>query len=157
MTMPATVKQYLENHHVHYDVLAHRHTLSSLATAHAANVPAGSLAKSVVLQDEDGFVLAVLPANHRLDLGALQRLLGRPLGLATERDAARLFRDCERGAIPPLGEAYGVDVVLDDSLREPPEVYFEAGDHAALIRMGNRDFRELFAACQRGRFSHRVE
>ena len=40
-----------------------------------------------------------------------------------------LFKDCEFGAVPPLGLAYGMSTVIDDCLSEQPEIYFEAGDH----------------------------
>ena len=33
--------------------------------------------------------------------------------------------DCEPGAVPPLGAAYGLDVVVDDSLTDHSDVYFE--------------------------------
>jgi prolyl-tRNA editing enzyme YbaK/EbsC (Cys-tRNA(Pro) deacylase) len=55
------------------------------------------------------------------------------------------FSDCERGAIPAIGEAYGVDVVIDPSLVHQPDVYFESGDHEHLIRMTGDDFRGLMA------------
>jgi Ala-tRNA(Pro) deacylase len=56
---------------------------------------------------------------------------------------ARLFADCDRGAVPPVGEAYGIPTVWDDSLGDLPDVYFEGGDHRTLIHMSGPDFAEL--------------
>ena len=72
----------------------------------------------MLLEDERGYVMAVLPASHRVDLKKLRRKLHRKLELATEEELGEIFRDCEIGAVPPLGAAYGVPVVYDDHLRE---------------------------------------
>lgn len=40
-----------------------------------------------------------------------------------------------------MGAAYGIDVVLDESLADVPEVYFEGGDHTTLIRASGDAFR----------------
>lgn len=45
--------------------------------------------------------------------------------LADEGELGRLFRDCAPGAVPPIGECYGLDVIMDDSIQEQPEVYLE--------------------------------
>jgi len=55
------------------------------------------------------------------DLGAVHRQLNRELGLATDRELVELFKDCEPGALPPLGLAYGIDTILDESLVDVPE------------------------------------
>jgi len=46
----------------------------------------------------------------------LQSILDKPLSLATEDELGRLFEDCELGAIPPIGAAYEVPVILDESV-----------------------------------------
>ncbi|MDA8420976.1 MAG: YbaK/EbsC family protein [Pseudomonadota bacterium] len=154
MSLAPTLRQYLADHEIGYEILAHQHTASSLATAHAANVPAGSLAKSVVLEDDAGFLMAIIPANRRLQLGEVHHLLDRRLGLASERSVAALFRDCEVGAIPAAGCAYGMDMVVDDSLVDQPEVYLEGGDHRELLHMSNAQFRHLLSMARHGHISH---
>jgi Ala-tRNA(Pro) deacylase len=156
MTIPASVKQYLDQQGIKYDVVAHAHTANSLRTAGAANVPADQLAKSVVVGDERGYVLAVIPATHRLDLGVLSRQMQRRLGLATEPEVGGLFEDCEFGAVPPLGAAYGIRMVVDESLTHCADVYFEAGDHTDLVHVSGTDFLRLIENAPRGQFSHHV-
>ena len=58
---------------------------------------------SVMLEDDKGYLMAVVPASHKADLGAMHRQLNRELGLATDRELVELFKDCEPGALPPLG------------------------------------------------------
>ncbi|HWK74964.1 MAG TPA: YbaK/EbsC family protein [Povalibacter sp.] len=154
MTIAASVENFLNQAHVPYDVVAHRHTWNSTYTAQAAHIPGDRLAKCVMLEDSQGYLMAVLPATHMVDLGAVRQVLGRPVGLATEGELAGLFMDCEPGAIPPLAQAYGVDAIVDESLLYADDVYFEGGDHCALIHVNGRDFRKLMSDALRGQISH---
>lgn len=156
MAMSLSLLEYLEWEGVDYEVLHHRRTSCSTETAEVAHIPGDQLAKCVVLEDENGYVMAVLPATHRVELGKLHRQLDRRLGLATEGELEELFKDCDIGAIPPVGNAYGYDTVLDDSLKKCSEIYFEAGDHADLVHISGEDFRTLMAGAKHGHFSRHL-
>ena len=108
----------------------------------------------MLLHDAKGYVLAVLPAEHLLDVEALNRLLDRRLKLSLESDIGPLFPDCEPGAIPAIGPAYGLLTLVDASLCELPELYFEGGDHESLVGVSEEAFRKLMLGAQYGRFSH---
>ena len=157
MTIAASVQKHLIRAGVSYELIEHTRTLDSTHTAQAAHVPSAQLAKGTVLKDDQGFVIAVVPATRRVDLGALHRRFGRPLGLATEDELESLFGDCEPGAVPPLGAAYGIDSVLDDSLMEESDVYFEAGDHRRLVHVSGTDFRKLMTGALHGDISRHVQ
>jgi Ala-tRNA(Pro) deacylase len=107
-----------------------------------------------MLGDDNGYLMAVIPASHRLDLSAVRHELNRDLGLATEREIMELFKDCEPGAVPPLGCAYGIEMVLDQSLGDTPDAYFEGGDHESLVHVSGRDFLKLMAGAARRNVSH---
>jgi len=155
MAIASTVSNYLAEHDVAYDVLTHPHTATSGESAQAAPVPGTRLAKSVVLEDEQGYLMVVLPSNRQIDLGELHRQLNRNLGLATEGELGSLFNDCEIGALPAMGPAYGMETVVDDALAEQSDIYFEAGDHEQLIHVSAETFQILLGESARhGRFSH---
>lgn len=154
MAVAISLERYLIENRVRYDVMTHRPTKYSMATAHAAGVPAGRFAKSVVLYDERTYLVAVIPATHRLQLGRLRMQLARAVRLATAAEVQVLFSDCAEGAIPPVGSAYGLEVIIDDSLNEQPEIFFEGGDHQELIHVAGADFRRLLPNALHGRFSH---
>jgi Ala-tRNA(Pro) deacylase len=109
-----------------------------------------------MLKDDEGYLMAVLPATHKVDLGAVRQQLNRKLGLATDRELADLFQDCEPGALPPLGRAYGIKTLLDESLIDSPDIYFEAGDHVALVHVSGEDLLRLMANARRGEISNYV-
>ena len=124
MTIAPRLKDYLDKAGLAYDAVSHPRTFTSSQTAQAAHVSGERVAKSVVVHHELGFLIAVVPATHRIDLGTLQDFVGTRLGLAAEAEVGALFEDCDLGAVPPVGAAYGIDVVLDESLSETPDVYF---------------------------------
>jgi len=154
MAIASTVSSYLMSQDVEYDVLAHPHTATSGESAEAAHVPGNRLAKSVILEDEQGFLMVVLPSSRQVNMQELHRQLNRNLVLATENELGGLFADCEIGALPPIGSVYGVETVVDDAIAEQPDIFFEAGDHEQLIHVSAETFQTLLGEnVQRGRFS----
>ena len=156
MAIAPRLKWYLDAHGVEYEVIPHARTRSSLDTARQAHVPPERLAKSVLLEDELGYVMAIVPASHRIDLRSLEDQLHRNFELATEPELPSLFADCERGAIPPVGPAYRIPTVYDDALAELTEVWFEAGDHEDVVHLKGTAFLRLLEGSPHGRFSHSV-
>ena len=156
MATASRIEDYVTRHGVHYEIVTHPHSHSSMETAELARVPGDRLAKSVILEDDDGYVMAVLPSTHHVRLGKLCRELNRNLRLASEQDLAAVFTDCERGAIPPIGLAYGMTTIVDDGLAEQPDIYCEAGDHETLLHMNRESFMSLMEHADRARFGRRM-
>jgi Ala-tRNA(Pro) deacylase len=156
MSVAKRLGEHLAKTDVPFEVVSHPWTASSNRSAQAAHVTGERVAKTVVLHDDGGYLLAVVPSTHRLELDTLQRFLDRRMNLASEREIAGLFDDCEIGAVPPVGAAYGLDVVVDESVTSQPDVYFEGGDHRSLVRVSGSDFAALVSEARHGRFSHHV-
>lgn len=146
--------QYFDQRGLQYEVSEHRLSRSSAQTARVAHVPPRLVAKSVILEDDAGFVMAVIPADCYVRVGYLASLLGRrDLHLSDEDRIAVVFGDCDRGAVPPVGMAWGIETVVDEELVGHEVVYLEGGDHRRLLRMPGEQFAELMRAARHGRFS----
>ena len=143
MAIAITLKSYLDSHDIQYDTVEHTHTESAIDSAKSAHVPPHQMAKAVVLEDDQGYIVSVLPSNNRLNLGWVNEELQRELRLATEPELKDLFKDCATGAIPALSNAYGLKVIWDDQLKHAADIYIEAGDHEHLIHLKGEDFRQL--------------
>ncbi len=154
MKIAPTLVMTLSQHGINYDTVRHRHSDTSLNSAHAAHVPAMLMAKPVMLEDEKGFVMALVPANQHVKVDELNMFLNRNMSLAREGELAELFPDCELGAIPPLGEAYGVETVVDYSFDDYQDVYLEAGNHKDLIHISGNDFRDLMQSAHHASICH---
>jgi Ala-tRNA(Pro) deacylase len=152
MAIAITLKKYLEDNDLSYEVVDHPYAATSLDVASKAHVPANKLVKAIVLEDEGGYVIAVCPASSKLQLGTLYHQINRRLHLADEYELADLIGDCVLGAVPPLGELYGADVVMDDALLNEDDVYIEAGDHEELLHLDADNFQRLMHHAERASF-----
>jgi len=154
MTIARKLTDFLAARGSEYEVLDHPRTPCSAATAQAAHVPGRRLAKAVVVEDNEGYVLAVLPSTHHVALSELgEALQRRPLRLAREGELSGLFADCELGALPALGAAYGMPTIIEEELDAQPEVYFEAGDHEHVVHMTHAEFARATREVRRAHFS----
>ena len=157
MSIAPTLQRYLEAEGIQYDVIPHEPTMSSTRTAEACRISGNCLAKSIVLRRGDSdYMLAVLPASHHIHLAVLQDQLGGRVQLAKEDEIDPLFPDCVHGAVPSVGQCYGLPLVVDASLETQPQLYMDAGDHETLIRMDHTQFAHLTAGARHGRFSEKL-
>ena len=154
MTIAQTVEKHLKDRGVNYDVITHSPTGSSSESAQRAHVSGDRIAKGVVVKDRGEYLLAVVPGEHYLDLKSLGEHLNRDLQMADESELGKLFVDCKEGAVPALGVAYGLTTLVDESLLNQPELYFEAGDHESLIHVQEADFEILMEGAEFSTFSH---
>lgn len=156
MATAMRIEDFLRQSGVEYEIVRHPRTDSSLETAEVAHVSGDNLAKCVLTEDYRGYLMVVVPANHQVAFDLLDQELNRRLELASEDEIEEIFSDCELGAIPPIGNPYGVEVVLDDNLADREDIYFEAGDHSELIHMRGEDFRDLMFGVGHGYFSRHL-
>jgi Ala-tRNA(Pro) deacylase len=153
MSIARRLKAHLESESVSYETVAHPRTATTSQSAEVAHVPGDKLAKCVVVHFEEGHALAVVPSSHRVDLTALQALVDRRIGLASETEVEQLFDDCDAGAAPPIGAAYDLPTLLDESLLGLDRVWFEGGDHRTLVSVSGEDFDRLMKDARHGSFS----
>jgi Ala-tRNA(Pro) deacylase len=153
MPIAPTLMRYLDQNTT-YNTLPHEPTVSSMRTAEACHISGDRLAKGVVLRRDGSYLLAVLPASHRINLPELRMGLGADVDMASESNIDGLFPDCAQGAVPPIGECYGLDVIVDETIDSQPEIYFEGGDHATLVHMSQSAFARLTAKARHERFSY---
>ncbi|MEJ2564677.1 MAG: HDOD domain-containing protein [Gammaproteobacteria bacterium] len=140
MAIAEKAKSYLDRRRIVYDVHKLIPFTSLLQAAELGGIPAESVAKGIVLEDELGLFLVVVPASHGVEAGALGKLLHRKVGLAEETQIKATFPDCLPRFVAPIGEAYGIRTIVDDSLVGAERVYFPAGDAVCLIEVSGKDF-----------------
>jgi len=155
MAVATTLARCLRNKQSRFETVHRPGSTGSPAAVAAEYVPGDRLARTVLLEDQRGYVAAVIPSTHHLKLAEICAQTGRKLTLAHECGVREVFRDCRIGAIPPVGMAYGTQTWLDDSLLTHSDVYFEAGDQQELVHMSTDQFADLMADARLGHFAHR--
>jgi Ala-tRNA(Pro) deacylase len=153
MTIAPRLRQYLDAEGADYDLIEHSPTKSAMQNAVVCHIPPDRIAKAVLLDTPDDYLLAVLPSDRRVGLDDLRSELGQNPCLAGEKELALVFDDCAVGAVPSLGFGYGVTTIVDESLDDKPDIYFEAGDHVSLVHMDQAEFSRLTRPARHGQFS----
>lgn len=137
------VKQFLEARQVPYETVKHPETFDAQHLAQALATPGREVAKSVLIRADHNYryIVAVLPATHRIDFDALSRFLGgAELELATEVEIAERCPDCEFGVLPPFGSHYGAQTIVDESLTHDEAIAFDSQCHTEAMRMKYADY-----------------
>jgi len=143
MTIARSVEAHLNKVGISYDLLHHPHSNSSLQTAMAAHLSPNQLAKAILVRDGEHHVLCVIPTGHRLVFSWLNSYMNRRYEMVQEHELREFFSDCEVGAVPALGQVYGLPVIWDSCLENMKDVYIESGDHENLIHVNHSAFMEL--------------
>ncbi len=144
MTIARKLKEYLDKNEAAYKVSTHQEVYTAQEVAATLHVPGKDIVKVVIVKTEGKFIMAVLPADHKVNVDKLRTVLRDPEArLATEGEFKGLFPDCDVGAMPPFGNLYDVGVYVDKSLAEDEEIVFQAGSHVETVKMKYRDFDRL--------------
>jgi len=152
MTIATRVEGVLREHGAHYKLIPHRISGSTHESAEAAHVREDHIAKAVVIRDDEGYAMAVIPGDTWLDLEALDSETGRHFELDDESDLRTLFPDCTPGAVPPLGPVYQLETFMDEALSSLSTGEVESGDPAPRVRVNGDTFADLMRGVRHGHF-----
>lgn len=145
MAISPSLKRYLNERGIPFEELLHAKSLQAAQSAKLANVDEARVAKGVLLNVDDDLLLAVIPASRSIDYRCLSAKLRRKVSLAGEASVAYVLTDCEVGAVPPVGGAFGLQTILDDEILAADDIYFEGGDHRTLVHVSATDWRRLMS------------
>ncbi len=143
-TIASGLKQYLDERKVHYQTVHHKRDYTAQEVAADTGTPGREFAKTVILKTDRGFVMAVLPAHHMVNLQKLRGAAGAgDIRLATEDEIARVCPDCAVGAEHPFGNLYEIPVFVSKDLTDDEWITFNAGTHEDAMRMRYDDYQRL--------------
>ena len=136
--------EFLDNSAVRYEIREHPPAFTAQQMAAIEHEPGQYVAKPVIIKADGKYIMCVLSACYKIDMGALKSQLGaNSVELAQEKEIGKIFNDCELGAEPPFGNLYDLPTIMDKSLEEDDHITFQAGTHEKAIRMSMDDYRKL--------------
>ncbi|MGH7857548.1 MAG: aminoacyl-tRNA deacylase [Candidatus Binatia bacterium] len=142
--MLQSLEQLFRENGVQYSPLPHPPRFTAQEAAAVEHVPGREHAKVTIVKAGNRFLMTVLPAPKRVDFVKLASLLPEhEAHLPTEDEFRALFPGCEPGAMPPFGNLFGVEVLVDRSLEKDESIVFQAGTHSESVRMRYDDFKRL--------------
>ncbi|MGD0573124.1 MAG: YbaK/EbsC family protein [Sedimentisphaerales bacterium] len=138
------VLEYLKKSGIKYESREHKPTFSAQQMAAVEHEPGRFVVKPVLVKVDGKYVMCVLAACYKVDLGTLKKQLGaKSVELAEEEEIGRLFGNCELGAEPPFGNLYDIPTIMDKALEGDDHIVFQAGTHDKAIVMKMDDYRKL--------------
>jgi Ala-tRNA(Pro) deacylase len=138
------VMEFLDESSVSYEVMEHTPVFTAQQMAALEHEPGKFVAKPVIIKADDKYMMCVLAACYKIDLGELKNKLGaKKVELADENEIGEIFDDCDLGAEPPFGNLYDMPVIMDKALEDDDHILFQAGTHEQAIRMDMGDYRKL--------------
>jgi Ala-tRNA(Pro) deacylase len=143
MKIPLRLIDCLNESKVGYEILHHPEAVTAQRIAQAEHVKGRHHAKVVMIKSGGERLMAVLPADHQIDLEKVGKVIGKIASLDSEKEFKSLFPDCAIGAMPPFGNLYGLPTYVDKSLAAQDYIVFEAGTHSDAIKLSYRDYEKI--------------
>ena len=138
------IVKFLKSNRVKFQLRHHPARFTAQEVAAAEHITGEEVAKVVVVKAAQRYAMCVLPATFVLKMDLVKTALGVPdVGLATEDEIARLFPDCEVGAMPPFGSEYGLETWVEQHLAADEEILIPAGTHEDSVLMAWKDYERL--------------
>ena len=140
----SNVREYLDQRHAKYVTISHQPAYTAQEVAAAAHIPGRMMAKTVMVKLDGEMAMVVLPADRRVNLEYLKKIArAHTVRLASEEEFKGMFPGCDVGAMPPLGELYGLEVYAARELTEDDEIAFNAGSFTEVVKLPYAEFRRL--------------
>ena len=138
------VIELLDKSAINYGITEHSPAFTAQQMAAAEHEPGKYVAKPVIVKADGKYIMCVLSACCKIDLGVLKSLIGaESVELAREDEIGAIFDDCELGAEPPFGSLYDLPTIMDKALEKDDHITFQAGTHDKAIRMDMVDYLKL--------------
>lgn len=108
---------------------------STAAEAAAAlGCEVGAIANSLIFLADGAPLLVLSSGRHRVDTAGLAERLGHERISRAKPDAVAAATGQVIGGVSPVGHPEPLPTVIDDSLREYPDLYAAAGTHDTIFR-----------------------
>lgn len=107
----------------------------------------GAKALIVRAKYKDGtkkFVMFVMPADKKLDSKKAKKSLGiKDMSFASEQEVSDVTGGVMVGGVPPFGNIFNIEVIVDPSLFANEKIVFNAGDRRFSVAMKSEDYRSI--------------
>jgi len=146
MSISEKLVGFLKENKISYEVITHPEAFTAQQVAHAIHQSGKVLAKTVVVLADGKHMMVVVPAHHRVTIDAVKSTIGaKEVQIVQEEVLRKLFPDCDLGAMPPLGNMYGLEVIVSKALEGNVDIIFNACTHTDCVKMHYADFVRVVA------------
>jgi Ala-tRNA(Pro) deacylase len=144
------IVKLLEKNQVWFETFEHEPVRTSEEAAklrHGYSLHQGAkslLIRVKVSKTQRKFVMLVVPGDTRFNSAKAEQILGsKDLRFATETEVGELTGGIQPGGVPPFGNLFELEVIVDPTLLANEKIIFNAGDKSFSIGMKSVDYVEI--------------
>lgn len=106
-------------------------------------------AKAIIIrvkksESDKKFIMLVLPADLRFDNDKVKKFFGaKDIRFAIGEEVSELTDGVQAGGVPPFGNLFGLETVVDPKLFEMEKIVFNAGDRRFSVAMKSKNYKDL--------------
>ena len=132
---------FLEKNKISYQQKEHPPTYTSEQSATYRNEPLKIGAKALILKTDTEFIMCVISAAKKLDSKKVkEKVKSKKLRFATIEEVKKITF-CVPGAIPPFGNIFNINTLVDKSIEENEDIAFNAGSLTNSIKIKSAEYR----------------
>ena len=140
MAIPKKLLAHLDKAKIKYKIVRHKTVYTAYDAAQTLGAKLGEIAKTLVIKADKIYLLAVLPASHKLDLGKLKKIIkAKKIEITKEGVMKKIFK-IKPGAITPFGQIYKVPVYIDKGMLRAKQIIAGAGTFEESVVMTAKNF-----------------
>ena len=144
-----TIQNLLEDNNFWYETFEHQPVRTSEEAAqlrHGYTIEQGT--KSLIVRvkppGKKMFVMIIVPGNAKFDeIKVKQYYQSKDVRFATAEEVFQITDGVLPGGVPPFGNLFGLEVVVDPSVFDNEKIIFNAGDKSFSIAMKAEDYKTL--------------
>lgn len=106
-------------------------------------------AKSMIIkikskEENKKFAMVVLPGDLHFDSAKVKKIFKvKDFRLATEEEVSNLTDGVQPGGVPPFGNLFNLQVIIDPIIFENEKMIFNAGDRKFSVAMLSQDYKRI--------------
>ncbi len=102
------------------------------------------IVRAKITNNDKRFVMLVTPGDLRFDNNKVKQIFNaKDIRFATEEEVANITDGVQPGGVPPFGNLFGIEVLVDPILFENEKIVFNAGDRRYSVGMMSSDYKSL--------------
>jgi len=140
MSIPEKVKRYLDSKNIDYEELAHKTVYTAYDAAQTLKKQLKEIAKTILIEADKTHVLVVLPADKKIDMEKLKKVLGaKKVSIPNEQVMIKVLK-IKPGTLSSFGKLHNLEVIVDKAMLGVKKAVISTGSFTDSVLMKVKDF-----------------
>jgi Ala-tRNA(Pro) deacylase len=138
------LRSCLSQHKIEYISYYHEPFLKVKDMAEFLQFSPDNFVRTYLLKSETNHLLLVIPNTKKFDINSLKKSLGKKdIRFVNNNEFRKVFKECDRGTIPPFKEICNFPIYVDESLNGMYEIVFNTGSKWESMKIKYKDFLKV--------------